>query len=199
MNRYLIILITTLTFATNGFSQLKNSRFDNDSKNAKTNPFGVTLNVGSSFTGIYNHNVLGTYVSPAVHYSLSNRLRLSVGMSANTFFIPNAGHSETALQLAQNKALTYSMFAKGEYFVTDNLRLRATGLFGANASNMSQKLTYGNIGFDYKIGRHAVISADINMYNGNMPFMPPHCVGCFGSNFVDRHVADMFFPAAVVR
>jgi hypothetical protein len=57
------------------------------------------------------------------------------------------------------------MFAKGEYMVTDNLRVRATGVFDASPFATGSRLSYSSLGVDYKIKDNFCISADFNVQN----------------------------------
>jgi hypothetical protein len=143
-------------------------------KNIEKTPFTKSkkmefrLNTGTSFTNMYGNGLFSSYVAPQVKYNFNQKFSLSVGtmMTVNTFpkGLPSWSDANNS---KGNVMASYYMFAKGEYIVTDNFKVRAATLFDVTPASNQNRVNYSSLGFDYKIGENACISADFNFYNGN--------------------------------
>jgi len=132
----------------------------------KDNRFQVKLNSGAMYSSLYGNGMFTSYLAPEVGYKVSKDFTLSVGTMMTYSSAPSFMQwQENGNSLTNNKMVNYYMFAKGEYMVTDNLRVRATGVFDVSPFTTGSRLSYSSLGVDYKIKDNFCISADFNIQN----------------------------------
>ena len=163
----------TVYFGDEGVFEKQDTSLFYDKSPRKTNKnLSFRLNSGALYSSLYGSGLFTSYVAPEINYKLTNDFSISVGtmMSVNTMpsFMQWQDNNNAPLE---NRTASYYMFAKGEYMVNENLRIKASTVFdvGANASNYSNssRFAYSSFGFDYKIGEDTYISAEINIHNYN--------------------------------
>lgn len=148
----------------NSFSPIK-------SPFVKRDNFKFRFTTGSSYANFYGNNIFSTYVMPEVNYKFNDKFSLSAGFISSYNYFPNSTYynSENNINL-NNKMYSYYIFARGEYQVNDNFRLRAATFFSpTNNVNQYQFSSY-NIGFDVKIAEKTYFSADFNYTRTNQNF-----------------------------
>ncbi len=130
------------------------------------NRFQVKLNSGAMYSSLYGNGMFTSYMAPEVGFRVSKDFTFSVGTMMTYSSIPSFMQmQESNSNITDNKMLSYYMFAKGEYMVSDNLRVRATGVFDASPFKTGSRLSYSSLGVDYKIKDNFCISADFSVQN----------------------------------
>ncbi len=132
----------------------------------KENRLQVKLNTGTMYSSLYGNGMFSSYMAPEVGYKVSKKFTLSAGTMMTYSSVPTFMQwQESNNNLTNNKMVNYYMFAKGEYMVTNNLRVRAAGVFDVSSFNAGSRLSYSSVGVDYKIKDNFCISADFSVRN----------------------------------
>lgn len=136
------------------------------------NNFNFRLTTGTSYSNFYGDNLFSSYIMPEVRYKLNNKFTISGGIIASLDYFPNFNISgqEGSTMLNDNKAYNYYIFAKGEYTVSENFRIRGTTMFNPGNSMFNNRSSYNSIGFDVRIAEKTVISADVSVYRHNLNY-----------------------------
>lgn len=138
----------------------------NKSPFKRDNKFQVKLNSGAMYSSLYGNGMFTSYMAPEVGYRVTKDFSLSVGTMVTYSSAPSFMQwQENKTNLTNNSMINYYMFAKGEYMLTDNFKVRAAGVFDASPFATGSRLSYSSLGFDYKIKDNFCISADFNVQN----------------------------------
>ncbi len=138
----------------------------NKSPIKEKNRLNVRFTAGTMYSNYYGNGFLSTYAAPEINYKLTNRFSFSVGTMMTSTTLPSLMLSENGSNsFMDNKMLSYYVFAKGEYMVNDKLRISGTTAFDVGQNSANSRLAFGAIGFDYKVGEDAFISAEFVINN----------------------------------
>lgn len=134
----------------------------------KNDRWSARFSTGASFNSMYGNGLFTSYAAPEINYKVTKDFSLSVGTMMTVSSLPSFMQwQESNTSGSNNRMVSYYMFAKGEYMVTDNLRVKASAVFDAGPTTSQNRFAYSNVGFDYKIGENTYISAEINFRNMN--------------------------------
>lgn len=178
----LIYIVLLICFSVSAFAQEETIYFgsegvfeDSDSSLLYDNvpyknsdKWSVRFSTGASFNSLYGNGLFTSYAAPEVNYKVTKDFSLSVGTMMSVSSIPSFMQwQETNTTGSKNRMVSYYMFAKGEYMINDNLRVRASAVFDVGPMATQSRFAYSTVGFDYKIGENTFISAEINIRNTN--------------------------------
>ncbi len=145
------------------------------------NRLNVRFSAGTMFSNYYGTGFLSTYAAPEVNYKMNNRFSFSVGTMMTSTTVPSLMFSDSGQSnFMDNKMLSYYVFAKGEYMINDKLRVRGTTAFDVGPTQNTNRLAFGAVGFDYKIGEDSFISAEF-VINNTSRYDPMFNQGQFGA------------------
>lgn len=135
------------------------------------NRLNVRFNSGMMYSSFYGNGLFSAYAAPELNYRLTNRFSISGGFMMTSTTIPSLMINEASSpNMMENKMFSYYMFAKGEYMVTDKLRVNATTAFDVSPGQTQTRFAFGSVGFDYKVGEDSFISAEFVF--DNRPYNP---------------------------
>ncbi|PLX09769.1 MAG: hypothetical protein C0596_00335 [Marinilabiliales bacterium] len=135
------------------------------------NRLNVRFSSGMMYSNYYGNGLFTAYAAPELNYKLTNRFSVSGGFMMTSTTVPSIMMNESAYpDMMENKMFSYYMFAKGEYIVNDKLRVNATTAFDVSPGQTYNRLAFGSVGFDYKIGEDSFISAEFII--DNRPYNP---------------------------
>jgi hypothetical protein len=208
MRFYLLILVficsTFLLSAQESSTYFGNESFFGDSaaiakadkSPLKTqNRLNVRFTTGMMYSSNYGNGLFSAYAAPEVNYKLTNRFSVSGGFMMTTTSVPSIMFNESGQSsFMENKMLSYYMFARGEYMITDKLRVKATTAFDVSPGQNSNRLAFGSIGFDYKVGKDSFISAEfiINNTSNYNPMYHQTPFGAYDNRSIRPHSGSMF-------
>ncbi|PLX01218.1 MAG: hypothetical protein C0594_13790 [Marinilabiliales bacterium] len=141
----------------------------------------VSMQAGASVGISGSGTNYSTYLAPTIRYNLSERLRLNVGIMAvnTTFNSPGLLFAESGVVDFSGNLTRNMVFVQGEYDLTEKISINGgvyyeTNRFGsemnANQFNMGRKVFV--FGADYKVGEHSSIGVQMQVSEGQSPFMP---------------------------
>lgn len=160
-------------FNDNETSQIKSPLRDQ-------NRLNVRFNSGMMYSSLYGRGLFSAYAAPELNYKVSNRFSVSGGFMMTSTTIPSLMINESASpNMMENKMFSYYMFAKGEYMLTDKLRVNATTAFDVSPGQTQNRFAFGSVGFDYKAGEDSYISAQFVF--DNRPYNPMFHQSPFGA------------------
>ncbi|GAB4278348.1 MAG: hypothetical protein Kow0068_01970 [Marinilabiliales bacterium] len=138
---------------------------DNLVKNKKQ--FYTIETGGYYFKSQYFGANAGTYVKPVIHYRLSDRLNIQTGLMLINNNLSVSPFSDKNYQ----GNFTSSYFAIGaEYSLNPKINLHSM-IYKEINSKLLHPFSVYSFGADYKIGENSYIGIEVQLQNGNNPFM----------------------------
>ena len=139
-----------------------------------------SLQTGVNAMSFGKSSMVSTFVAPELSYRINPKLNITVGTIAlnsnfnNMMYYNYNEGTSTAIPNANQMFI----YLKGDYQLTDRIRLRGTTFREvSNSSNpTSNPFSFNQLGVDFKISDHVSMSADFIHSNGQPP------MGLYGIN-----------------